>query len=94
MIGANPFRKEAESAPSQFLVTFYRDPLDTALVKTLQSAISGPEKVRCVGRLLYMTFPEGIGNSIAALLIDKTLRIKGTARNWNTVTKIAALMGD
>jgi uncharacterized protein (DUF1697 family) len=94
VIDANPLRKEAEAAPSAFLVTFYREPLDAALVKTLQSAISGPEKVRCVGRHLYMTFPEGIGNSKAALLIDKTLRMKGTARNWNTVTKIAALMGD
>ena len=94
VIDANPLRTEAEAAPSAFLVTFYREPLDTALVKTLQSAISGPEKVRCVGRHLYMTFPEGIGNSKAALIIDKTLRVKGTARNWNTVTKIAALMGD
>ena len=92
VIEANPMRKEAEAAPSGFLVTFYREPPDTALVKTLQSAISGPEKVRCVGRHLYMTFPEGIGNSKAALLVDKTLRIKGTARNWNTVTKIAALV--
>ena len=92
VIDANPMRKEAEAAPSAFLVTFYREPLDTALVKTLQSAIAGPEKVRCVGRHLYMTFPEGIGNSKAALLVDKTLRIKGTARNWNTVTKIAALV--
>ena len=89
---SNPFRKEAESAPSQFLVTFYREPVDQALVKSLQAAISGPEKVRCVGRHLYMTFPDGIGNSKASLLIDKTLRAKGTARNWNTVTKIAALM--
>ena len=92
VIGENPFRKEAESAPSQFLVTFYREPVDQALVRSLQAAISGPEKVRCVGRHLYMTFPEGIGNSKAALLIDKMLRAKGTARNWNTVTKIAKLM--
>jgi uncharacterized protein (DUF1697 family) len=93
VIGANPLRKEADAAPSQFLVTFFREPLDPALVKALQSAISGPERVRCVERHLYMTFPEGIGNSKASLLIDRTLRAKGTARNWNTVTKIAALMG-
>ena len=41
-----------------------------------------------------MTFPEGVGNSKAGLMIDRTLRVKGTARNWNTVTKIAALMED
>lgn len=92
VIDANPMRKEAEAAPSAFLVTFYRQPLDAALVKTLQSAIAGPEQVRAVGRHLYMTFPEGIGNSRAGLLVDKTLRVKGTARNWNTVRKIAALV--
>ena len=91
-IDVNPMRQEADAAPSAFLVTFYREPLDLALVKALQGAIAGPEKVRAVGRHLYMTFPEGIGNSKAALLIDKTLRAKGTARNWNTVRKIAALV--
>ena len=91
-IAANPFRRQAESAPSQFLVTFYREPLDASLVKALQAAIAGPEQVCSAGRHLYMTFPEGIGNSRATLLIDKTLRVKGTARNWNTVTKIAALL--
>ena len=93
VIEANPFRREAEAAPSQFLVSFYREPIDPPLVTALQAAIAGPERVRCVDRHLYMTFPEGIGNSKAPLLVDRTLRVKGTARNWNTVTKIAALMG-
>ena len=91
VIAANPFPKEAKADPGHLLVTFFKTPVDTAKVKALQSAIIGPEIARCNGRQLYMTYPNGVGNSKAALLIDRMLGARGTARNWNTVTKLAAL---
>jgi uncharacterized protein (DUF1697 family) len=94
VIADNPLLAEAQAAPSQFLVTFYREPIEPSLVRALQASIAGPEQARGVGRHLYMTFPEGIGKSKATLLVDKTLLAKGTARNWNTVQKIAALVCD
>ena len=59
----------------------------------LNAAITGPEIARADGRHLYMVFPDGMGNSKAAPLIEKLLGARGTARNWNTVTKLAALAG-
>jgi uncharacterized protein (DUF1697 family) len=41
---------------------------------------------------LYIVYPAGIGRSrLTNVLLEKKLGIRGTARNWNTVLKIAAL---
>jgi uncharacterized protein (DUF1697 family) len=93
VLDGNPFRSEAASDPGHLLVTFFKAPLITANVKALQAAITGPERLHADGRHLYMTFPEGIGNSKASLLIDRKLAARGTARNWNTVMKLSALAG-
>ena len=91
VMDANPFRAEATSDPSHLLVTFYRTPLDPAKVKAFQAAITGRELVRASGRHLYMTFPDGIGTSKAVVIMDKMLAARGTSRNWNTISKLAAM---
>jgi uncharacterized protein (DUF1697 family) len=88
-IDANPLKAEAQKDPSRFLVSFFKTPLDKAQVKAAQAAISGPEIVRCDGRHLYMFYPGGIGRSKAGIVVDKTIGVRGTARNWNTVLKLA-----
>jgi uncharacterized protein (DUF1697 family) len=93
VVAANPFTAEAKRDPGHLLVTFFRAPLDTSRVDALNAAITGPEIARADGRHLYMVFPDGIGNSKAAPLVEKLLGARGTARNWNTVTKLAALAG-
>jgi uncharacterized protein (DUF1697 family) len=61
-------------------------------VKAVQASIVGPEIVRADGRHLYIVYPAGIGKSrLTNVLIEKKLGIRGTARNWNTVLKLAAL---
>jgi uncharacterized protein (DUF1697 family) len=93
VIAANPFRAEAKRDPGRLLVTCFKAPLDKANVKALQAAITGPEILHADGRHLYMVFPDGVGNSKANRIIDKKLAARGTARNWNTVLKLAALCG-
>jgi uncharacterized protein (DUF1697 family) len=93
VIEANPFDAEAKKDPSHLLVTCFKAALDNANVKALQAAITGPETLRADGRHLYMVFPDGIGNSKAVGLVDRKLAARGTARNWNTCQKIAALCG-
>ena len=92
-IDANPLMAEATKDPSHLLVSFFRAPLDLALVKAAQAAIPGPEIVRADGRHLYTFYPDGIGDSKASAVIDKKLGVRGTARNWNTVQKLAVLAG-
>lgn len=93
VVKANPFRDEASRDPSHLLVTFFKEPLLEANVKALRAAITGPETLHANGRHLYMVFPKGIGNSKAGVMIDRKLGARGTARNWNTVLKLAALTG-
>jgi uncharacterized protein (DUF1697 family) len=90
LIEGNPFPSEAKKDPARLVVTCYKSPLDPAKVKAAQAAITGPEKLRAEGRHLYMTFPDGQGNSKAAIIVGRMLG-NGTARNWNTVLKLAAL---
>jgi len=94
VVKANPFTEAAEKTPGHLLVTFFKEPVDRAKVKALQAAITGPEIVHAAGRELFMTFPDGIGTSKAPVLMGKMLDGGGTARNWNTVTKLAALVGE
>ena len=88
----NPFRKEAERDPSHLVVMFLKAAVNAKDLKAVQAVITGPEIVRAGGRHLYIVYPDGIGRSrLTNALIEKKLGIRGTARNWNTVLKIAAL---
>ena len=91
IVEANPFGVEAKKDPGHLLVTCFKAPLDAASVKALRAAIPGRETLHADGRHLYMVFPDGVGTSKAPALADKTLGARGTARNWNTVLKLAAL---
>jgi uncharacterized protein (DUF1697 family) len=93
VIAANPMTKEASADPSRFVVTFFKAPLDPAAVNAARAAIDGPEILRADGRHLYMYYPNGQGNSKAAIVVGKALRVQGTGRNWNTVLMLAALAG-
>lgn len=92
IVKANPFAAEALKDPGHLLVSCFKAPLDKTNVKALQAAITGRETLKAAGRHLYMMFPDGVGNSKAAALVDKKLAARGTARNWNTVQKLAALV--
>jgi uncharacterized protein (DUF1697 family) len=92
VVAHNPFRKQAESDPSHLVVMFLKSAANAKDVKAVQAAITGPETIRADGRQLYIVYPDGIGKSrLTNALIEKKLGVRGTARNWNTVLKIAAL---
>ncbi len=48
-----------------------------------------PEEIHLKGRELYIYFPNGVGNSkLPWSQVEKLLKVTGTARNWNSVTKM------
>jgi uncharacterized protein (DUF1697 family) len=47
-----------------------------------------PEEVRLHRREVYTYFPDGMGRSKLAPVMEKILKKSGTGRNWNTVTKL------
>jgi uncharacterized protein (DUF1697 family) len=92
VVARNPFRKDAERDPGHLVVMFLKSAVNAKNAKVLQAPIAGSEIVRADGRHLYIVYPDGIGRSrLTNALIEKKLGIRGTARNWNTVLKLAAL---
>lgn len=94
IVASNPFPDEAKSDPSHLVVMVVKGAPDRQAVTALQEAITGRELAQAGGRHLYLVYPDGIGRSkLTAALIEKTLATRGTARNWNTVVKLADLVG-
>jgi uncharacterized protein (DUF1697 family) len=92
-VDANPFVKEAKTDPSHLLVMPLKAKIEKAAVAELVKAIPGREQVKLGGQVLYLVYPDGIGESkLTAALIEKKIGVAGTARNWNTAQKIAALL--
>ncbi len=93
VVAANPFRREAEDDPVRLVVMFLKQAPAAAAVKTLQATIRGRETIVAKRRELYITYPDGYGRSrLTGALVEKTLSTRATARNWNTVLRLAALV--
>ena len=89
VVATNPFAKRRGIEPSKLLVTFLAsDPEEEAREKVRQMKCA-PEELRIEGRELYIYFPNGMGRSKLSLArLEKTLKTRGTGRNWNSVTKM------
>jgi uncharacterized protein (DUF1697 family) len=93
LVTANPFPREAGEGPSHLAVMALKATPAEAAVQALRNSIVGRERIVAAGRHLYMTYPDGFGRSrLTGGLIEKTLGTRGTARNWNTVLRLAALV--
>ena len=93
IIAANPFPDLAETRPNHLVVTFLKHALPAGDLEILRGAITGRERVEARGTELYVDFIDGIGESMLDRDWKKTKKAPlGTARNWNTVLKLAAMV--
>ena len=93
IIDRNPFPEEAKTDPSHLVVVFLKAAPAKSACEALRKAITGPELIRFDDRHAYITYPDGIGRSrLTNTLIEAKLGMRGTARNWNTVAKIGAML--
>ncbi|MGV8841319.1 MAG: DUF1697 domain-containing protein [Bauldia sp.] len=96
-IAANPFPEMARDDPSHLVAYFLKGKApEASAIAALNAAIVGPERAAVAGRELYITYPDGIGTSkLSNNLIEKLLgKQRATGRNWNTVLKVMALLGE
>ena len=92
IVSGNPFPDEAKRDPGHLVVMSLKGAPGRAQVTALEKAIVGREIIRAGGRHLYLVYPDGIGRSkLTNASIERKLGTQGTARNWNTVLKLAAL---
>jgi len=93
IVAANPFADAAKDDPSHLMVMPLTAAPDAIGLEGLRAWIPGREAIEAVGRELFITYPDGVGDSkLTNAVIERRLGVRGTARNWNTVTKIAALL--
>lgn len=85
IIAANPFKTFAKTNPNLLVVYFMRAKASAAEVEAMEKTAETGEEVKQGGGCLYIKFPKGQGVSKL-----KTPKL-GTARNWNTVSKLAAM---
>jgi uncharacterized protein (DUF1697 family) len=92
IVAGNPLADEAKRDPGHLHTLLLKDRAAAKEWKALDAAIVGREVVRGRGTYAYAFYPDGAGRSrLTTALIDRTLRTRVTARNWNTVLRIAAL---
>lgn len=91
IIARNPFPAAARDDPAHLLLMALKTAPAAAAIKALHDGYKGPETIHVAGRDAYLIYPEGVGRSkLTNALIERKLGVAGTARNWNTVLKLAA----
>jgi uncharacterized protein (DUF1697 family) len=97
VIAANPF--PADASPRTVHAVFRRDEMSpeghAAVAEASQAAraAGSRDEAVVVGRTLYLSTPDGLGRSdLAARLARSAAQSAGTARNWATVTRLAAML--
>jgi len=76
---------------SRYLVNFLAAKPAAAAVRELNKADVSPEQFVVSGRELYAWLPGGVQRSKLNPLIERTLGVSATARNWNTVERLLEL---
>jgi uncharacterized protein (DUF1697 family) len=88
-IAANPFAKRRDLNPGKLLVTFLASEPNAEARAKLLALKPTPEELHLIGRELYIYFPNGAGRSkLPWSSLAEKLGTTGTARNWNSVTKM------
>jgi len=88
-IARNPFRTRRGIEPNKLLVMFLEShPAAEALEQVLKIK-ADPEEMHIHGREVYIYFPNGMARpKLSWVTVEKKLKIAGTGRNWNSVTKL------
>jgi len=93
IVAENPFVSEAADDPAHLLVLLLKSTPTDAAWGRLRAAVQGRERFSPGGPHAYLVYPDGIGRSrLTPDVIERALGVRGTARNWNTVRRLEALL--
>jgi uncharacterized protein (DUF1697 family) len=88
IVGRAAFAKRPDFNPAKLAVFFLAEAPAADVRSKLATIKVGPEELQSEGRELFIYFPDGMGHSKLPPVLDRTLKIPATARNWNTVNKL------
>ncbi len=93
--GNNPFLQDGtDRDPKTLHVAFLSARPTEAAIRAVDDARSPPDTHAVQGREVYLEYPNGSGRTRLTLdYLERRLGVTGTARNWRTVERLAALCG-
>lgn len=91
LIARNPFPEAVETPKFLHAAVLAAEPAPKN-VEALRAAATGRDRIQVVGKVAYLHTPDGFGTSKLAEKFDKGIGVPNTARNWNTVLKLAELV--
>lgn len=92
VVAANPFAGRRGVDGSRLLVMFLDGEPDAAAKRAAAALKAGRDEIRVGGREAYLHYPDGVaGSKLTMAMVEKALRVPGTCRNWNTVTKLLSM---
>jgi len=87
IVARNPFAKRLGLDPGKLAVIFFKETPGAEACENLLQTKADDEEIHTAGREFYIYFSRGMGQSRLFAAIGRKLK-SGTARNWNTVTKL------
>ncbi|WP_342438231.1 DUF1697 domain-containing protein [Paenibacillus sp. FSL L8-0436] len=91
-IAGNPFQLTEANEFKRLYVSFLADEPTAEALEKLRPYEDGADKVRVTGKEMYTLYEVSVSQSpLFKVQLDKLLGTPITARNWNTVNKLAAL---
>lgn len=88
VVDANPFA-DLVADPKRLLVSFLTEQPSAERLRALDRDEFVPERFEFGDRCMYQWLPDGVGRSrLAAAPWERRLGVRGTGRNWRTVTAL------
>lgn len=91
VIAKNPFPKAAASVPKWVHAALLESTPKAEDVERIRGCAVNGEEIELVGDVAYLHTPHGFGTSKMAEKFDAWIGVTNTARNWNSVLKLAEL---
>jgi uncharacterized protein (DUF1697 family) len=91
VIAHNPFAKAAASAPTTVHAALLEGAPKAADIERIRACAAKGEAIEVIKGVAYLHTPHGFGTCKMAEKFDQWIGVTNTARNWNTVLKLAEL---
>jgi len=91
--GDGPFADARRDRPHLVHLCLARGPMNPDAAASLRARAAAGERVEQVGDALWIDFPSGVGTSkLTPAALDRAAGAPVTARNWNTIQKLAEML--
>ena len=93
VLAASPYPGRGAD-PSRHHVTFLAEAPSPDRLRAFHPPPSGRDELTIMGREVYVHTPDGYAaTKLTGTYLERHLGVSSTTRNWNTVTKLVALVG-